>query len=246
MPHRPLEPGARFSLRLTADHGAALKTRYKTYVEDARADRTFKNYVKRHHKSWVAFAADNGYEADPVLVSGFDMTSDYAMLAYSNEGFSLEAGSQIGVPMVTTISGSMTVQHHTMCSPHVKYGPALLEFPPVGQAIDFPSSQSTDPRATPNGFNQCVFIRYYTMRWRKRLFPKVIRAGAGPQDLGSGDNKGCTFPELSVQSGDEPTASSDDNFGEESDLTRDDDGSELVVARNAPDVWFLRVLLFLL
>ena len=84
------------------------------------------------------------------------------------------------------------------------------------------------------------------MRLRGWRPPKLIQAGAGPHHLGSGDNKGSTLPELTAQYCEEPTTSGDDDFGGQSDLTGDDDGSELVVVRNAPDVWFLRVLSFLL
>jgi hypothetical protein len=42
--------------------------------------------------------------------------------------------------------------------------------------------------ATPNEYNQCVFIRYYTMRRRVLMFPKVIKAAAGPHHPGSGSN----------------------------------------------------------
>ena len=57
------------------------------------------------------------------------------------------------------------------------------------------------------------------------MFPKVIRAGAGPHDLGPGDNAGGAFPELAVQPDVEPT--------DDTDLELD------VVIRNTPDVCFL-------
>ena len=58
-----------------------------------------------------------------------------------------------------------------------------------------------------------------------RLFPKVIRAGAGPHDLGPGDNAGDTSPELTVQPDTEPA--------DDADLEPD------IVIRNTPYVWFL-------
>jgi len=78
------------------------------------------------------------------------------------------------------------------------------------------------------------------------MAPKVIRAGAGPDDLGSGDNRGDTFPELTARSDAEPTMNSDEDLVGRSNLTTDDiAGSEpVVVVRNTPDVWFLYVLLF--
>ena len=62
------------------------------------------------------------------------------------------------------------------------------------------------------------------------MFPKVIRAGAGPHDLGSGENREGAFPELTVQSKSEPAMTDDE----------DDTGDELdIVVRNTPYVCFL-------
>jgi hypothetical protein len=76
------------------------------------------------------------------------------------------------------------------------------------------------------------------------LFPKVIRAGAGPHDLGSGDNRGDTFPELTVR----PMLNlrrDDEDLGGQWDPTTDDTDSESdIVVRNTPSVWFLRALPF--
>jgi len=213
-------------------------------MEDAKS--TFKRYVRRHYESWVRFAHDKEYDDDgdevqPILVSGFDMTRDYAMLAYSNRGLSLEAGVEIDALMFASASASVRVTRHTECSPHFKCGPEPWGLCPDQQAIDLPEgSRSADPRATPNSFDQCVFIRYYTARLRKWLPPKVLRARAGPHDLGSGDNAGETFPELMVQSDAEPATGEDDDSGGLSDLTIDDtDPDPIVVVRNTPYVWFL-------
>ena len=238
---RLLEAGAHFSFKLTGSHGAALRTRYQTHMEDAQFESTFERYAKHHYESWVTFARDKEYGDDiqPVLVSGFDMTRDFAMLAYSNKGVSLEAGFEVDVPMFTSTSASIKMTRHTASSPHFKCGPQPWGSPaPSERAIGFPS-QSADPRTTPNEFNQCVFIRYYTARLRKWLPPKVIRAGAGPHDLGTGDNREETFPDLTALSNREPTMGSDDSLGGRSDLTKDDTNSEPIIVRNAPYVWLL-------
>jgi hypothetical protein len=78
------------------------------------------------------------------------------------------------------------------------------------------------------------------MRWRMAIFPKMIRAGAGPHDLGSGDNIGGVFPELTVQSDVERTTADNGLVEGQRDLNADDDGSEQgVVVHNAPSVRFL-------
>jgi len=231
IPPRPLEPGASFSFELTGNRGAALVMKYPTYRGDALRESAFEKYTKRHYESWVAFARHKEYGNDvhPVLVSGFDMTRDFAMVAYSNESTSLESDLTIAIPMLASASASVWGTWRTKCSPHTNYGPQQCILPLTDQAIDFPSSQS-DARSIPDEFNQCVFVRYYTMRSRKWMFPKVIRAGAGPHDLGSGENREGAFPELTVQSKSEPAMTDDE----------DDTGDELdIVVRNTPYVCFL-------
>ena len=244
VPPSPVEPGANFSFELTGKRGAALVTKYSTYREDSLLESAFENYTKRHYESWVAFARHKQYgnNIQPVLVSGFDMTRDFAMVAYSNEGASLESDLTIAVPMLASASASLWGTWRTRCSPHTNVGPQQPSPLPRGRAIEFPSSQSVEEGSIPYEFDQCIFVRYYTMRSRRWMFPKVIRAGAGPHDLGSGDNIGDTFPELAVQPDAEPTTSGDENLRGQWDPTTDDedeDDDPDVVVRNTPYVWLL-------
>ena len=212
-------------------------TKYPTYREDSLLAAAFEEYTKRHHDSWVAFARQKKYgnNLQPVLVYGFDMTKDFAMVAYSNESASLESDLSIAVPILASASASLWGTWRTRCSPHTNYGPQQCNPPPLQPAVD---SQPVDARSVPNEFNQCVFIRYYTMRSRKWFFPRAIRAAAGPHDLGPGDNIGDTFPELAVWTDAEPTTSSED-FGGQWGLTADaTDFESDVVVRNTSYVGF--------
>jgi hypothetical protein len=131
--------------------------------------------------------------------------------------------------MFGSVSESTSWKWRTARTPHVKHGPQRLEPP------DLPASES-GARNPSTEFNQCVFIRYYTMR--EGLFPKVIRAGAGPHDLGPGENRGDTFHELAVRYGAEPT-SVDENTGGQWNTATNGTSSELdVVIRNVPYVRF--------
>jgi hypothetical protein len=235
-----VELGAYFSFELSGNSGAALVTKYKTYRQDSLLEAAFEPYIKRHYKSWVKFARDKQYGTDiqPVLVTGFDMTRDFAMAAYSNKGTSLESGCTINVPAVASASASIWGTWLTRCSTHTNYGPQQCSPIPHEEAVDPPSSQSVGPGSAPNEFNQCVFIRYYTMRSRKRMpmFPKIIRAGAGPHDLGSGDNEGGTFPELTLRSDAEPATNSDEDLEGQWGLNIDDGSEPDIIVRNTPYV----------
>lgn len=235
VPSRPSQPAASFSFELTEDRGAALVTKYTTYRIDTLVEDAFREYTERHYKSWIEFARNKRYGRDvrPVLVTGFDLTKDFAMVAYSQEGTSLESDLTINVPTIASTSASLWGTWRTRCSPHTNHGPQEYGAIPTERITEFPSSQPAAARTVPTEFDQCVFIRYFTMRWRMAIFPKVIRAGAGPHDLGSGDNTGDPSWE--------PMVATDDGDGMEGqwDPTADEDGSEPeVVVRNAPSVRF--------
>ena len=237
---RPLDIGANFSFELTGNRGAALVTKYSTYKEDSLLESAFERYTKRHYKSWVAFARHKDYESDvqSVLVSGFDMTRDFAMVAYSYEDTSIESDLAIAAPMLVSASASLWGTWRTRYTPHTNYGPQECA-PPLEQAIDTSSLQLAEPGIILSTFNQCVFIRYYTMRSRGPfgLFPEVIQAGAGPHDLGPGDNTRVTFPELMVQPDVEPSMSDSEDYEGQLVPTTGDTGVEPgIVIRNTPYV----------
>jgi len=240
---RSLERDINPTFDLTGHCGAALMTQYPTYRKDSLLEDRFETYVKHHYKSWVEFARLKGYgQLHPVLVSGFDMTSDFAMVAYSDKDTST-SNAVTFVPMFPSDPNSFPGTWRARFLPHINHGPRQHSPPPSGQTTHFLPLQLGGMGRVASEYNQCAFIRYYTMCSRKwwELFSQgtLMRAGAGPHDLGPGDNRGDAFPELAAQSDIEPTLSSDDDLGGQSDTT-DDTGSEPdVVIRNTPYVRFL-------
>jgi hypothetical protein len=206
---RSLEPGASFSFELTEKQGAALVTKYRTYREDIELESAFEEYTKRHYDSWVTFArnARHGNDIKPVLVTGVDMTRDFAMIAYSNNATHLSSEFTTSVPLLASASASAWGTWHTQGLVHTNCGPQLCS-PPSPDALDL-HSDTTQADVTPNEYNQCVFIRYYTMRKRALMFPKLIKAAAGPHDLGPGNNYDEALPELTVQLGTDSETGSD-------------------------------------
>ena len=149
-------------------------------MEDIQLERTFEEYTKEHYDSWVAFARKHGHPKDiePVLVSGVDRTSDFAILSYSNHDGGLRATFTISDLKDAPPWGTW----HAPGVGYTKCGPQLCR----------PSSGNGGTKAVSDEYNQCVFVRYYTLR-RKLRFPRIIKAAAGPHDLGPG---GCDDDEL--------------------------------------------------
>ena len=198
----------------------------------------------QHYKSWVKFARDKKYgdNLKPVLVSGFDMTRDFAMVTYSDGGTSVRSDITLSIPMFGSVPTSSWGTWRARFTPHTNHGPQQCVPPSrVGPL----SSQQQTQESHSTEFDQCVFIRYYTMRLG--LFPRVIRAGAGPHDLGSGENRENTLPEVMARSDAGPTTTGGEDLERQWDHPADNytSAERDMVVHNVQYVRFLRVLLFL-
>ena len=229
---RMLEPGFSVSFELSEKQGAALVTKYPTYREDIQREQVFEDYTRRHYDSWVAFARKGGHGNDvkPVLVTGVDMTRDFAMMAYSNNGVRLKSEFTASVPGVASASASAWGTWRTEGLVHTNCGPQSCLPPPPTQTADPTSSTVSHIEPVSEEYNQCVFVRYYTMRKRPLSIPKVIRAAAGPHELGPGDRDN-EEPPFEVQDDSDSASSLFDDDG-------DDDGSSFTTAESDPDEVF--------
>ena len=181
-----MEPGAKLAFELDRQQGAALVTKHETYREDIERRFAFERYIKKHYNSWVDFAREHGHDSNPkpVLVTGVDLTRDFAMVAYSNNSTRMECEFSVAVPAVASASLSLWGRWRAEGLVHTNCGPRspTIETTPSSSSSD----HATPPSTIPGGYSQCVFIRYYTMR--RRFIPKIIKAGAGPHDLGDPDS----------------------------------------------------------
>lgn len=185
-----MEPGARIAFELTSKRGAALITKHPTYREDIERELIYKKYTKKHYQSWLDFSQERGHGDDirPVLVTGVDLSREFATFAYSDNRTRVECEFSAAVPAAASASVSMWGSWRTEELVHTNCGPYPI---PIAQGGSNSGESSVLGPTPPEDYNQCVFIRYYTIR-RRFLFPTVIKAGAGPHQLpksgSSGDN----------------------------------------------------------
>jgi len=162
-------------------------------------ERRFANYTKRHYESWVDFARerDHGENIRPVLVTGVDLTREFAMVAYSDNQTRMACGFSVGVPAVASFSTSLWGSWGTQGLVHTNCGPDQT----LTRGNRSLTESSTLESAIPDECNQCVFLRYYTIR-KWGFIPKLIKAGAGPHELpkeGPGDD---TAEEVAIEMSD--------------------------------------------
>ena len=184
-----MEPGASFELKITKEQDATLITNHPTYREDIESEATFEEYTKRHYNSWVSFVRNKEYgdDVNPVLVSGVDTTEDFAMIAISDwhnapPSFKLIAlDPQISFGYYYGVWGAWD----TNFIDSFKCGPFHTRPPPPEALEPHPSAEIQADATLPDSFNQCVFIRYYTMRSRPE--PTVQMGMDSDDEVGDGE-----------------------------------------------------------
>jgi len=226
-----LEPGSGISFQLTGGQGAALLTKHSTYCEDIQRGGKFEAYAKAHYDSWVVFARECGHPTDVrhVLVTGVDLTRDFAMMSYLNDGDDLTADFTIPVPGAPPPWGTWRKPGavYTNCGPQLRRPPSVI------QVVDLEPPGNGHAETGFDVYRQCVFVRYYTVR--KRLgIPRIIKAAAGPHDLGPGnqDNKGSPFEVQSSSDSNSDTVLSpfnDDGGDDRSSVTSTDSEPDVVI-----------------
>ena len=196
-------------------------------------ERVFEEYTKCHYDSWVAFAREVGHGNDvrPVLVTCVDMTRDFAMMAYSNSGVSMSSEFTTSIPMIASASASAWGMWRTEGLVHTNCGPQSCRPPSPTHTTDLTPSGNNDAGTMPGEYNHCVFVRYYTMRKRALVFPAVIKAAAGPHDLGSGGRDDEELPEVEAQYNDSDSGSDiwdGDRENDRGPVTEVDSGRDIV------------------
>jgi hypothetical protein len=197
---RVSESGSAISFRLTGGHGAALVTKYEIFREDIERVGTFERYAKKYHASWVDFAREAGHGDDinPVLVTGVDRTKEFAMMSYSSDGDDMSSEFTLSVPQVASTSTWGTWR--TTGFVFTNRGPRLRwSLPSSAQTEGSILAGDNNTEAGSDWYDQCVFVRYYTVR--KRLgIPRVIKAGAGPHNPSRGSREDGESPDVEAQS----------------------------------------------
>ena len=155
------------------------------------------------YKDWHAFAKETRNPdmplSDIILVTGCDLTREWATVVFTQKTSDASVGFTAGgIPsssqsMATSFWGNWTTETSV---PH-RCGPQRT-IPSMDE--DYTSGVVTAPTTSDPGQriiedNQCVFIRGYRVQER-RLFPKRLRAAAGPSIIPDQDDPEQEIPPL--------------------------------------------------
>lgn len=176
----PMGPGAKVAFELAGKQGAVLMTSHLTYLERFERKLHFQAYTKNHYESWVDFCVEQGHgdNIKPVLVTGVELTKAFSAMAYSDNRTHVECEFSVDAPAGGSVSLSAWGSWSNPGLVHTNSGPTLRHTPAIQSADESPVSTSV----VPEDHNQCVFIRYYTIR-KKFSVPLLTSAGAGPHQL---------------------------------------------------------------
>jgi hypothetical protein len=181
-----LNPGVTLSFNARSEAGALLMTKHQTFSEDMRQHRNFKRQFLRHYKAWVAFAHKNGDDVeleDLILVTGLDVTKDFAMLAFANDSGDFDINFQVGASQYATGSVGAWGSWRVESSVHDNWGPQDTAPPGTTSALRTVTSEGETINAAPSDeYRQCVFVRGYRVRRRLGVWPQVQKAAAQPQE----------------------------------------------------------------
>ncbi|THH29923.1 hypothetical protein EUX98_g4273 [Antrodiella citrinella] len=178
---------ATYKFESTTKEGAVLMTKSPTTRNDAQRIQFFRDYILENLRSWVAFAngptQGHGVAAEEIiLVTGCDLTHDFAMIAFSQAGGHLAMGFDAGAANVASLG--VSAWGHWRCD-----FPVFENWGPQDTAIDADSSENSADSAS-----------------GQDSYKQFVKAGAGPHDLGPGDRDNVDDTSLSFASDSEESS----------------------------------------
>ncbi|KAF9779015.1 hypothetical protein BJ322DRAFT_469667 [Thelephora terrestris] len=182
-----MEPGSKLSFELTDERGAILITSHPTYRIDVERMHRAEEYTKRYYASWVEFARAKGHgDVAPILVTGVDLTKQWASLVYSD--VKARTGCDFSVAPVDNLPGTWGSWRIVGSPVHTNCGPQWSHRRPPAPNVQNMGGSLTSASSPPEDYSECVFIRYITFR-RRFLIPRLFKAGAGPHRLPKEDSE---------------------------------------------------------
>lgn len=142
------------SRSFTNERGAALILRYEALREDTLYGNFFKKHMLKYYRQWYNFALTECYRdiriCDLILVTGCDLTPQWATAIYVRNNQEINAASRAQVRSVAEVKFSLSAASRTLYS-NTRRGPS--------QALHQQDRDETQNDRKTLVNNQCIFIR---------------------------------------------------------------------------------------
>lgn len=132
-------------------------------------NRSFRQYIAKHHSSWYDFAVEKDHDVSPeslVLVSGWLKTSEWAIATFANQGKAHDISLNASAGSYASATFQISTGTEVQMSVEQRSGP-----PKKNGATKGASTSSAAESHLPH--NQCLFLRYYKLKARALGRPKV-------------------------------------------------------------------------
>ncbi|PSS35524.1 hypothetical protein PHLCEN_2v1518 [Hermanssonia centrifuga] len=179
----PVGAGIGWKFEANKAAGAILVLKDDATKEGVLPNKTWADYMRKHHPSWFQFAKDvltlECKPEDIILVRGWTKTTEWTVSAFQAEGRASRVAINGSISPAASVGFDVAFSHRGSWFTDHRSGPRR-------DPAEFLSPYRTSlPR------NQCVFLAHYKIKYRKFSFlqPK-IEAGAGPDQLPDQDDDG--------------------------------------------------------
>jgi hypothetical protein len=181
----PVTAGFDFSFTSQTKSAAILVLKPHANLHYSYQHQVLRDYCIEHWRSWYHFADSQGLglaSGEIILVHGVVQTATWALAAFSENDTRIGAGLSLDAAVFARAGASLHAAWDEQSSVEHRSGP------PLHSLTRQPASDSTNPTEPPDWkFDQTIFLRHYKVKPRFLLAPKVIRAGAGDEELDPGD-----------------------------------------------------------
>ena len=176
--------GDSFPLQWSNGHSASLLLNNTASRESVDRLRDLEEYIVDNHRSWHTFITGElrrSCEPDEVVcISGCVKTSEWAMTATIASSRTPQDQLDEGQLSESAASG-LQVVHNTEPQTFYHAGPESPEASPLSQINSDQQQVRPFPRVKPK--NQCIFVSYYKVKYRKRRQPRLVAADGGENNI---------------------------------------------------------------
>ncbi|KAF7797630.1 hypothetical protein EIP86_008830 [Pleurotus ostreatoroseus] len=166
--------------------GALLSLNRPAESQNINRSSKFRDFVARNHRTWYDYVTSElDIECRPeelVCISGWIKTSEWTVAAFTKESNSHDCTIQGQIGSVGGIGCGLHITHSKGMTPIQRSGPKCVKGRSKAPVV-------SDGGVLASENDQTIFVQFYQVKYRRFLWPKTMRAAAGPDTLPEADGE---------------------------------------------------------